>query len=194
MLGCLRNDDGGGSPCSCFHDYPARCLGHCYRAVEHAVCEPAACTEVNAAASAKRCFGQNATMLECLRSSTGTPCSCFRDYPATCLGNCYDAVGKSVCPSSSAGTSESAGSSSSSGGGSSGGDSSSGAGLNGLAAVLAEVDSTGPSHIFHNKLRLAGIQYYAAKRTLPPKNFQQAVIFIGMHQHPDHMEYLANSY
>eukprot|EP00729_Bicosta_minor_P012179 gene12179-29262_t len=138
MLGCLRNDDGGGSPCSCFHDYPARCLGHCYRAVEHAVCEPAACTEVNAAASAKRCFGQNATMLECLRSSTGTPCSCFRDYPATCLGNCYDAVGKS--------------------------------------------------------LRLAGIQYYAAKRTLPPKNFQQAVIFIGMHQHPDHMEYLANSY
>ena len=37
-LGCVRNDDIGGSACSCIQDYPTRCLGHCYRAIEHAVC------------------------------------------------------------------------------------------------------------------------------------------------------------
>lgn len=43
-LDCVQNDDGGGVSqqvarvCSCFQDYPTRCLGACYRAVEYKLC------------------------------------------------------------------------------------------------------------------------------------------------------------
>lgn len=199
MLACLRSDDGGGSPCACFANYPAACLGHCYQVVQQSICDPTACTEEDAAVSARRCFSQNATMLACLRNDAKTPCMCFDHYPTTCLGSCYNTVGLSVCPNSGSTGGNAGGKTgtetSKDGSAADAGESSSGrASLDGLALALAAVNPSDSSAVFHSKLQLAGMAYYAALRTLPPKQFQQAVIFIGMHPHSEHLAYLAKNY
>jgi hypothetical protein len=111
-------------------------------------------------------------------------------YPSDCLGACYGTVAASICPAASQP------------GGGAGGGGGAGAGvdikvLQGLAMALqvgGALQSGSDSAAYHKQLQLAGMQYFADRRLVPPANFQQLVLFLGMSQSPHHMQYLAEHY
>ena len=63
-----------------------------------------------------------------------------------------------------------------------------------LAAALLGVPPAQSSAGFHAQLRLAAMRFYTQSGRMPPPTFQDEVLWQGMKDHPQHLQYLSEHY